>query len=98
MIVDLECLPSPAGDAENRYRHVEAAIAVIQGSGLTYEVTALGTTLEGEPDAIWATVRAAHEATLASGAASVVSIVKVQQSRDADQAPTIASLTGKFRS
>jgi Asp-tRNA(Asn)/Glu-tRNA(Gln) amidotransferase A subunit family amidase len=47
---------------------VEAAIAVIKASGLRHEVGALGTTLEGEADEVWATLRAAHEAMIAAGA------------------------------
>jgi uncharacterized protein YqgV (UPF0045/DUF77 family) len=39
---------------------------VIRDSGLRYEVGALGTTLEGDVDAVWTTLRAAHEATMES--------------------------------
>ena len=46
MIVEIECLANPPGVPDNRYRHIEAAIAVIEGSGLKYEVEALGTTVE----------------------------------------------------
>ncbi|MGI8870925.1 MAG: thiamine-binding protein [Mycobacteriales bacterium] len=76
MIAEIQCLPTPAGTADNPHGHVEAAIAVIQNSGLHYEVGPLGTTLEGDADAVWATVRAAHEAGLAAGADSVLSAVK----------------------
>ena len=51
MIAEIQVAPSPAGTAENPHAHVEAAIAVIQASGLRYEVGALGTTLEGDADA-----------------------------------------------
>jgi uncharacterized protein YqgV (UPF0045/DUF77 family) len=97
MIVDMECLPNPPGTGDNPYKHVEAAIAVIQASGLRYAVNALGSTIEGEPDLVWATVRKAHEACLAAGANGLVSIVKIQQSAPTVQAPTIETLTGKFR-
>ena len=97
MIVEIECLPNPPGAGDNRYAHVEAAIAVIEASGLRYEVDALGTTIEGEPDELWALLRRVHEATLESGARSVVSIIKVAQSADVASAATIDSLTGKFR-
>ena len=53
MIVELQCLASPAGTPDDPYRHIDAAIAVVQGSGLKYEVGALGTTVEGEPDEVW---------------------------------------------
>lgn len=97
MIVEIQCLPSPAGTPAEPYRHIEAAIAVIQGSGLRYEVGALGTTIEGEPDALWPLVRRVHEACLAAGADGLVSVVKFEQTREPSRQPTIASLTGKFR-
>ena len=45
VIAEIQVAPSPPGTAENPHAHVEAAIAVIQASGLRYEVGALGTTL-----------------------------------------------------
>ncbi len=98
MIVELQVLPSPSGTDTDRYAHVEAAIAVIQASGLAYEVGPLGTSIEGEPDVVWAVARRAHEATLAAGAASVVSVLKLAEQREPAEAPTMTSLTGKFRS
>jgi uncharacterized protein YqgV (UPF0045/DUF77 family) len=96
VILDIEVLPRPAGTAASRYAHVEAAIAVIQASGLTFEVHALGTTVEGDPAVIWDLARRIHEATLESGAESVVTVAKFQQSR-AEDPPTMSSLTAKFR-
>ena len=68
MIVELQVLPFPPGTDAVRYAHVEAAIAVIQASGFSYEVGPLGTSVEGEPDQLWPLIRAVHEATLISGA------------------------------
>jgi len=96
VIVEIECLPRPSGEPGAPYAYVEAAIAVIQASGLTYEVSALGTTFEGEPDVVWRVARAAHEACLAAGAESVLTLVKFSQSR-LPNPPTMASLTAKFR-
>ena len=92
MIAEIQVAPSPPGTDDNPHAHVEAAIAVIQASGLRYEVGALGTTLEGDDDTVWATLRAAHEAMLAAGATSGISHVKV-----ASVDRTIESLTAKFR-
>ncbi|MGQ3053944.1 MAG: thiamine-binding protein [Roseateles sp.] len=39
--------------ADDRYKHVDAAMAVIQASGLRCEVHALGTVVEGPP--VWTT-------------------------------------------
>ena len=96
MIVEIQVLPRPAGTDENRYAHVEAAIAVIQNSGLTYEVGAMGTCVEGSPDEIWPLIRAVHEATLVSGSDSVISVIKVSEAAG-DTGPAIDDLTGKFR-
>jgi uncharacterized protein YqgV (UPF0045/DUF77 family) len=92
MIAEIQVAPSPPGTEDNPNAHVEAAIAVIQASGLRYEVGALGTTLEGEDDHVWATLRATHEAMLAAGATGGISHVKV-----ASVNRTIESLTHKFR-
>ena len=97
MIAEIQCLASPPGTAEDRYAHIEAAIAVIQGSGLRYEVGPLGTSVEGDPDEIWPLLRAVHEACLTAGATSIVSVVKVEQSAGPTP-PTMESLTAKFRS
>lgn len=95
MIVEVQVLPSPAGTSDSPYRYVDAAIAVIQSSGMTFEVGALGTTIEGDADSLWPLLRSVHEACLAAGAASVVTNIKVAEASGAD--PTIAGLTGKFR-
>ena len=97
MIMEIECLANPPGVPDDRYRHVEAAIAVIETSGLKYEVEALGTTIEGEADQLWPLLRRAHEACLEAGADSVVTVVKVAQSSSRVPQSTIDSLTGKFR-
>lgn len=96
MIIEIQVLPRPAGTAESQYAHVESAIAVIQQSGLVYEVGALGTTVEGDPDAIWLLLRSVHEAALTSGAASVMSVMKVSEVAG-DTGPGISDLTDKFR-
>jgi uncharacterized protein YqgV (UPF0045/DUF77 family) len=92
VIAEIQVAPSPPGTPEDPHAYVEAAIAVIQASGLRYEVGALGTTLEGDADAVWATLRAAHDAMVAAGATGGISHLKV-----ATVDRTIDSLTHKFR-
>jgi uncharacterized protein YqgV (UPF0045/DUF77 family) len=92
VIAEIQVAPSPPGTADNPHGHVEAAIEVIAGSGLRYEVGALGTTLEGEADRVWDTLRAAHEAMLLAGANGGLSHVKI-----ASVQRTMGSLTAKFR-
>lgn len=95
MIAEIQCLPHPPGDAERPYAVIEAAIAALRATGLTVEVGALGTTIEGPPDAVWAALRAAHEACLEAGGERVVSVLKVAQR--ADGGPSIAELTAGYR-
>ena len=95
MIVEIQCLPSPAGTPEDPHAHIEAAIAVIADSGVHYEVGPLGTTFEGEPDELWPLLRRVHEAVLDAGAGTAISIVKIAEGRGAS-ARTMDSLTAKF--
>ena len=92
MIAEIQVAPSPPGTDDDPHAHVEAAIAVLQASGLRYEVGALGTTVEGDDDQVWATLRAAHDAMLAAGATTGISHIKV-----ASVNRTMDSLTNKFR-
>jgi uncharacterized protein (TIGR00106 family) len=92
VIAEIQVAPSPPGTAQNPHAYVEAAIEVITDSGLRYEVGALGTTLEGEADRVWDTLRAAHEAVLAAGATTGLSHIKI-----ASVQRTMDSLTHKFR-
>ena len=66
MLAQIQVSPRPSGTDDDRYAYVDAAIAVIQRSGLTYEVGAMGTTIEGTPDQLWPLLRAVHEATTAA--------------------------------
>jgi uncharacterized protein YqgV (UPF0045/DUF77 family) len=92
VIAEIQVAPSPPGTADDPHAFVEAALQVIAASGLHYEVGALGTTLEGEADEVWATLRAAHDAMLAAGATAGLSHIKV-----ATVNRTMDSLTHKFR-
>lgn len=92
VIAEIQVAPSPAGTADDPHAYVEAAVAVIRDSGLRCEVGALGTTLEGDADVVWDTLRAAHEAVLAAGATTGLSHIKI-----ASVQRTMDSLTHKFR-
>ncbi len=96
MLAEIQVLPRPAGTPEDRYKHVDAAIAVIQASGLRHEVHALGTVVEGPPEKVWPLLQAVHEATLDSGSERTLSIIKVSGSSKAG-GPRIEDLVRKFR-
>jgi uncharacterized protein (TIGR00106 family) len=96
MIAEIQVLPRPLGTAEDRYKFVDAAIAVIQASGLKYEVHAMGTVVEGPPERIWPLLQAVHQATLEAGAERTLSIIKVSNAAQAG-GPRVSDLVGKFR-
>lgn len=96
MIIEIQCMPRPSGTPEEPYAAVHAAISVIESAGVHYEVGALGTTVEGDPDVLWPLVRRVHEATVAAGATSSMSIVKIFTQTVADPV-TMTSLTDRYR-
>ncbi|MFW2513256.1 thiamine-binding protein [Demequina sp. SO4-13] len=96
MIAEIQVLPRPVGTPDDRYAHVDAAIATIEASGLSYEVGAMGTTLEGSPDEVWALLRQVHESTLAAGAEGCMSMIKVSGGVG-DAGPSVQDLVGKHR-
>ena len=77
------------------YPVVDKAIAVIQASGVKYEVGPLETTLEGDDlDQLIEVAKAAHRACFAAGAGKVVTIIKIA---DALEGTTIEGKVGKYR-
>ena len=96
VMAEIQVIPRPAGTADDRYKHVDAAIAVIQASGLPYEVHGLGTVVEGPPEKIWPLLQAVHQATLEAGAERTLSIIKVSSGAEPG-GPRIDDLVRKFR-
>lgn len=96
VIAEIQVIPRPAGTADDRYRHVDAAIAVIQASGLRHEVHGLGTVIEGPPEKVWPLLQAVHQATLASGAERTLSVIKVSSGAQPG-GPSVEDLVRKFR-
>ncbi|WP_062132341.1 thiamine-binding protein [Demequina aestuarii] len=96
MIAEIQVLPRPVGTPDDHYAHVDAAIATIEASGLSYEVGALGTTIEGTPDEVWHLLRRVHEATIDAGAEGCLSVIKVSGAAG-DGGPSVHDLVGKHR-
>ena len=96
VIAEIQVIPRPAGTAGERYKHVDAAIAAIEASGLKYEVHGLGTVVEGPPEKIWPLLRRVHQATLESGAERTLSIIKVSSGAEPG-GPSIDDLVRKYR-
>ena len=76
------------------YPVVDRAIAVIQESGVKYEVGPMETTLEGELDELLEVVKAAHRACFTEGVDRVVTVVKIA---DAVSGTSIEEKVAKYR-
>ena len=55
-MVLLEFAMSPTGEGESLSRHVARILDIIDRSGITYQLTAMGTILEGDWEAVMAVV------------------------------------------
>src|SRR3989337_701961 len=74
-------------------RYVAGVERILRESGLTHQLTAMGTIVEGDLDAILPVVRRMHEAPFAEGARGVSTLIKVDDRRDKDH-----TIEGKVRS
>lgn len=84
----------PKVEEDRIYAVVDEAIKVVENSGLVYEVGPMETTLEGEPDEIWAVIKEAMEACIQAGASRVMTNVKIDY---VPQGSTIAEKISKYR-
>jgi len=67
-------------------QYVARAVKVLeQEKDIRYEMTAMGTIIEGDLGRILAVVKKMHEATFAEGVARVVTMVKIDDRRDKTQ-------------
>ncbi len=64
-------------------KYVAQAAQVLQAEeDIKYELTAMGTIIEGDLDQLLALVRKMHEAVFATGAMRVVTTIKIDDRRD----------------
>ncbi len=73
--------------------YVAGCVRIVQESGLSHELTPMGTIIEGELDEILRVIRKMHEAPFAAGAERVSTLIKIDDRRDKAQ-----SMAGKLRS
>ncbi|HEU65297.1 MAG TPA: MTH1187 family thiamine-binding protein [Chloroflexi bacterium] len=64
-------------------QYVARAVKVLEHEkGIEYEITPMGTIIEGDLDKILAVVKKMHEGTFGEGVARVVTAVKIDDRRD----------------
>jgi uncharacterized protein (TIGR00106 family) len=85
---------TPLGTATPSVSHYVAGVErVLRESGLTHQLTAMGTVIEGELDDILAVVRRMHEHPFSQGALRVSTSLRIDDRRD-----KVHSIAGKMRS
>ena len=92
-LVSIQIIPKLENSKES-YAYVDAAIAVIEESGVKYQVNPLETTMEGELSTLLNVVQAMNEKMISLGAINVISQVKIVYQPDGIKADT---LTEKYR-
>jgi uncharacterized protein (TIGR00106 family) len=74
-------------------RYVAGAEKILRGTGLEHQLTAMGTLIEGDLDAILKVIRRMHEHPFTQGAVRVSTLVKIDDRRDKEH-----TIAGKMRS
>lgn len=71
----IQLLPLDAG--KNKYELIDAAILLIQSSGLIYKVCPFETVVEGDADKVYTLIRAIQDSTLKNGCNELLINVKI---------------------
>ncbi len=86
----------PIVEDKHPYHWVDAAIAIIQDSGIVYEVGPFATVIEGTYEQVMAVIHAVNEDMLSKGCAEWISNIQIQIRSGEDI--TGSSKTEKFKS
>jgi uncharacterized protein (TIGR00106 family) len=81
MIVDVSVVPIGTSSTSVS-RFVREVLKTVRASGLKYRVGPMGTSLEGDWDTIFKTIRAMHEVCFKLGAGRLLTVIKVDDRRD----------------
>jgi uncharacterized protein (TIGR00106 family) len=65
-------------------RYVADAVKLLQTSGLQYELTAMGTIIEGPLAEVMNVLQQMHESPFSKGASRVYTVIKLDDRRDAE--------------
>lgn len=63
-------------------RYVAGCLQILKESGLSHQLTPMGTVIEGDLDELLRVVRTMHEAPFAAGAVRVSTQIKIDDRRD----------------
>lgn len=80
--------------------YVAACVDIVAASGLGYQLTPMGTIIEGDLDAILPVLRQMHEVPFSKGAERVSTLIKIDDRRDRqthDMAGKVTSVISKLK-
>lgn len=80
-VVQISCTPLGEGSG-GISKFVVGCLQLVEESGLKYQLTPMGTIVEGELDDIFALVRRMHESPFNAGAQRVSTLIKIDDRRD----------------
>ncbi len=93
-LVSIQIIPKTK-NGENVIPYVDEAIAIIDASGVKYEVHPLETTMEGDLQELFAVITRMNEKMIEMGSSNVISQVKILYQ---PTGITMDTLTEKYRS
>lgn len=80
-VVQISCTPLGEGSG-GISKFVAGCLKLVEQSGVKYQLTPMGTILEGELDDIFTLVRQMHESPFNAGAQRVSTLIKIDDRRD----------------
>jgi uncharacterized protein (TIGR00106 family) len=78
--MEIAVYPLGTGDASVS-REVSRVFDVLDRSGLSYQITVMGTVIEGEPDSLFALARELHAAVFGDTVNRVVTVIRIDERR-----------------
>jgi uncharacterized protein (TIGR00106 family) len=92
-LLSIQIIPKTKG-GEDVIPYVDKAIAIIEQSGVKYQVNPLETTMEGDLTELFAIVEKMNEAMIENGSRNVISQIKVLYQ---PEGASMDALTEKYR-
>lgn len=97
-VVEISVTPLGTG-TPSVSEYVADCLKIVRESGLSYQLTPMGTILEGDIDAIFKLLQRMHKAPFAAGAQRVSTLIKIDDRRDRTDhtmAGKVASVTRRL--
>jgi uncharacterized protein (TIGR00106 family) len=81
MIADVSVVPIGT-NSTSVSRYVRETLRILRASGLKHQTGPMGTSIEGDWDAVFAVIRQMHEICFTLGAGRLVTTIKIDDRRD----------------